>query len=190
MINIAGDLGVATNPRPNVRPLSLYTRRVDPGDMFSSLRTRGIYHGPKFQNTTQIEQDDKDSRSVSHMTIADRSVPNDLPPQYVLHPTTLDSVILSSYSALPDVGALEDDAKLPHSIQSLWVSSSISRETGHAFLCHTSLSHASSQNFRADSLVVDEQISKIHSPVLEMQGLVCQSMGRSSDSPGDKTDDK
>ena len=190
MIDFAGDLGVSTNPRPNVRPLSLYTRRVDPEDMFSSLRTRGIYHGPKFQNTTQIEQDGKDSRSVSHMTIADTSVANDLPPQYVLHPTTLDSVILSSYSALPGVGALENDAKLPHSIQSLWVSSSISRETGHAFLCHTSLSHASSQNFRADSLVVDEQTSKTHGPMLEVRGLVCQSMGHSSGSPGDKADDK
>ena len=190
MIDYAGDVGAATNPRSNVRPLSLYTRRVDPEDMFSSLKTRGIYHGPKFQNTTQIEQDGKDSRSVSHMTIADTSVANDLPPQHVLHPTTLDSVILSSYSALPGVGALEDDAKLPHSIQSLWVSSSISRETGHAFLCHTSLSHASLQNFRADSLVVDEQTSQTHGPVLEMQGLVCQSMGRNNGSPGDKVDDE
>ncbi|MCJ1472284.1 hypothetical protein MMC13_000931 [Lambiella insularis] len=187
--DLAGDLGIPTNSRSDVRPLPLYTRRVDPEDMFSSLRTWGIYHGPKFQNTTQIEQDGKDSRSVSHMTIADTSVPNDLPPQYVLHPTTLDSVILSSYSALPGVGALEDDAKLPHSIKSLWVSSSISRETGHAFLCHTSLSNASSQNFQADSLVADEQISKTHGPVLEIQGLVCHSMGRSSDSAGGKADE-
>ena len=98
MIDFAGDLGAVANPKLKVRPLSRYTRRIDPEDMFSSLRTRGIYHGPKFQNTTKIEQDGKDSRSVSHMTKADTSVPNDLPPQYVLHPTTLDSVILSSYT--------------------------------------------------------------------------------------------
>lgn len=190
MIDFVGDVGVATNSRPNIRPLSLYTRHVDPEDMFSSLRTRGIYHGHKFQNITKIEQDGKTSRSVSRTTVANTSVSNDLSPHFVLHPTTLDSIILSSYSALPGVGALEDDAKLPHSIRSLWVSSSISHDTGHAFLCHTSLLYASSQNFRANAVVVDEQISKSHSPVLEMQGLVCQSIGRSSGSPGDKSDNK
>lgn len=190
MIDFAVDLEVLTNPRPNICPLSLYTRRVDPEDMLSSLRTRGVYHGPKFQNIKQIEQDGKYSRSISHFTIANTSVPNDLPPQYILHPTTLDSIILSSYSALPGVGALEDDAKLPHSIESLWVSSSISCEAGHGFQCHTSLSYTSSQNFRADSLVVNEQKPETNGPVLEMKGLVCQSMGRSSGSLDEKNDDK
>jgi hypothetical protein len=70
------------------------------------------------------------------------------------------------------------------------VSSSISCENVHAFPCHTSLSHASSQDFQADSPVVGEQIFKTHGPVLEMQGLVCQSMARSSVIPSDKADDK
>ncbi|KAI1087095.1 hypothetical protein F5B19DRAFT_500382 [Rostrohypoxylon terebratum] len=170
---------VSTTQRPTKRPLSRYTRHIDPETMFSSLRSRGICHGPKFRNTTKIEQDGKESRSISYVTVADTVGANDLPCQHVLHPTTLDSVILSSYSTLPGVGSLEDDAKLPHSIQSLWVSSDISREAGHAFLAHTSLTHSSTQNFQADSIVYNENAPDSN-PVLEMQGLVCQSMGRSS----------
>ncbi|XXG96001.1 hypothetical protein Hte_002278 [Hypoxylon texense] len=183
IVDFVGSPGVESTSRLTKRPLSSYKRRVDPEDMFTSLRSRGIYHGPKFQNTTKIEQDGKESRSISHMRIADTAVANDLPRHPVIHPTTLDSVILSSYSALPGVGALEDDAKLPQSIQRLWVSNSISNQAGHAFSCHTSLVHANAQNFQADSLLVDEQT---HDSVLEMQGLVCQSMGRSSTSTGNK----
>ncbi|KAK7977184.1 hypothetical protein PG988_004674 [Apiospora saccharicola] len=185
IVDHAGSLGVAESPaRRTGRPLSSYRRGVDPEDMFSGLRARGIYHGPKFQNTLKIEQDGKEPRSVSLMRIADTAIENDLPRHHVLHPTTLDSVILSSYSALPGVGALDDDAKLPQSIRSLWVSDSISHETGRAFSCHTSLSHAGAQNFEADSLVVDNES---HTPVLEMKGLICQSMGRSSGTGGAAT---
>lgn len=182
--DLAGSLGVASEPRLKLRPLSRYTRHVDPEDMFSHLRARGIYHGPKFQNTTQVEQDGREPRSVTHMSIADTSVAKDLPREYVLHPTTLDSVLLSAYSSLPGVGALESDAKVPFSIQKLWVSSSIPRETGHVFRCHATMSSKTTQNFRADSLVVDGSASD-GGPVLEMQGLVCQSMG-SGGSSGDE----
>jgi acyl transferase domain-containing protein/NADPH:quinone reductase-like Zn-dependent oxidoreductase/NAD(P)-dependent dehydrogenase (short-subunit alcohol dehydrogenase family)/2-polyprenyl-3-methyl-5-hydroxy-6-metoxy-1,4-benzoquinol methylase len=176
-VDIVGSLGVADAPRLTKRPLSSYSRHVDPHDMFSSLRSRGIYHGPKFQNTARIVQDGHEPRCISYFTIADTSLAKEPPPSHVLHPTTLDSIILSSYSALPGVGALEDDAKLPHSIQKLWVSSNIGCEAGHAFQCHTSLSHVSSQNMQANLLVVDEQKPDAE-PVLEMVGLVCQSMGR------------
>ncbi|KAF3012580.1 t1pks [Neopestalotiopsis sp. 37M] len=173
-----------------LRPLSGYTRHVDPEDMFSSLRSRGIYHGPLFQNTLRIEQDGREDRSVSHVAIADTSVPDDLPSNTVLHPTTLDSVILSSYSALPGVGSEENDAKLPYSISSLWVSNNISHEAGHAFQCHTSLSHKTARNFRADAIVYDEHVSGARRRLLEMQGLVCQSMGRSRANLTDKSHNK
>ncbi|KAI8622911.1 hypothetical protein F5Y19DRAFT_483291 [Xylariaceae sp. FL1651] len=161
--------------RLSKRPLSSYKRRIDPQDMFTSLRSQGIYHGPKFQNTTAIEQDGRERRSISYISIAETAATNELADDFVLHPTTLDSVILSAYSALPGAGALEDDAKIPQSIQSLRVSSRISNQAGNAFCCHTSLLHANAQNLQADVLVIDNQA---HESVLEMKGLVCRSMGR------------
>ncbi|KAI0009530.1 hypothetical protein F4779DRAFT_369425 [Xylariaceae sp. FL0662B] len=183
--DLAGSPGVAATSRLTERPLSSYKRHFDPEDMLASLRSRGIYHGPKFQNITKIEQDGREPRSISLVSIVDTSVENDLARHPVLHPTTLDSVILSAYSALPSVGALEDDVKLPQSIQSLWVSSNISHQVGHTFSCQTSLVHANAQNFQANSLVLDGQT---RDSVLEMHGLVCQSMGRSSTIASD--DDK
>ncbi|KAI0973114.1 hypothetical protein F4678DRAFT_478324 [Xylaria arbuscula] len=186
VVDFVGSPGVASILRLGERPLSNYKRHVDPDDMFASLRSRGIHHGPKFQNTMKIEQHGKEPRSVSHITIADTSVMNDLARHYTLHPTTLDSVILSSYSALPGAGALEDDAKLPQSIKKLWVSNSISNQAGHAFACHTSLLNANSQKFQAESLVIDDQTND---SVLEMQGLACQSIGRSNASTNGKGND-
>ncbi|KAG6361752.1 hypothetical protein INS49_009980 [Diaporthe citri] len=182
---VGSSLPGTTTRNLTIRPLSQYTRKVDPEDMFASLRSKGIYHGPFFQNITAIEQDGRDSRSVSSLGIADTSsVAESLPQQHVLHPTTLDSIILSCYSALPGVGnpdGGDGDAKLPYSIQELWVSSSISREAGHVMKSHTSISHADSQNFQSDAVVVEDDGNKqTTGHVLELHGLVCQSMGGGS----------
>lgn len=183
---VAGSSLLGTSQNLTIHPLSRYTRRVDADDMFASLRSKGIYHGPLFQNTTAIEQDGRAARSVSSLKIADTAseVVEDLPRHHVLHPTTLDSVILSCYSALPSVGDIDSDdgdAKLPHSIQELWVSSSIGREAGRALKSYATISHKSPQSFQADTIVIqndgNEQTSQ---RVLELHGLVCRSMGSSS----------
>ncbi|KAI1171395.1 hypothetical protein F4777DRAFT_582964 [Nemania sp. FL0916] len=193
-----------TARRPlTVRPLSKYKRRVDPGDLFAGLRSKGIHHGPLFQNTTAIEQDGRDARSVASIRITDLSSPSsrdELPQHHVLHPTTLDSIILSCYSALPgtaDPTFDDGDAKLPHSIQELWVSSHISREARRGMKCHTSITHADSQSFRADAVVIEdenENEEQSSQPVLTMRGLGCQSMGGSgstvSSGEGTASDEK
>ncbi|RMZ82271.1 hypothetical protein DV738_g1896, partial [Chaetothyriales sp. CBS 135597] len=158
------------------QPLSGYTRHIDPRDMFASLQARGIQHGPKFRNTSKIVQDGKDQRAISHISIADTSVPKDLPRHHVLHPTTLDAVILSSYGALPGAGAFEDSAKVPQSIRKMWVSSQVSRQVAHSFQCDAALSYAGPQSFLADVAVLD---GETNAAVLEVQGLLCQSLGRS-----------
>jgi acyl transferase domain-containing protein/NADPH:quinone reductase-like Zn-dependent oxidoreductase/SAM-dependent methyltransferase len=185
-VDVAGTLAVSSAPKLVKIPLSSYCRHIDPHDLFSNLQSRGIHHGPKFQNTIKVVQDGHESRSVSYVKIADTSLANDLPRNHVLHPTTLDSIILSSYSALPGVGAFEDDAKLPYSIQKLWVCSGISCAPEHVFQCYTSVQYVSPQKMQGNSLVVDAEAPD-SGAVLEMQGLVCQSVGRSG-SVSDKTE--
>ena len=175
-VEFAGSPDATPTPSKR-RPLSGYTRHIDPRDMFASLQSRGIHHGPKFQNTTKIIQDGKEPRSISHITLADTSVAKDLPRQHVLHPTTLDSVILSSYGSLPGAGAYEESPKVPRSISRVWVSSRVSGKVGHSFQCDSSLSYAGTQSFQANVSVAD---GHTNAPVLEIQGLVCQSLGRSS----------
>ncbi|KND87310.1 Lovastatin diketide synthase LovF [Tolypocladium ophioglossoides CBS 100239] len=149
-----------------------FTRRVDPEDMFATLRTKGLNHGPMFQNTTSIVQDgkSKEARCATTIEIAD------LGHKHVLHPTTLDSVFISSYAALPGAGAASDDSpKVPQSIQKLWVSSNMATTAGHSFACNTKLSHRDARSYEADVFVVDGGET-----VLELQGFVGQSLGRSA----------
>ncbi|KAK4064095.1 uncharacterized protein Triagg1_9251 [Trichoderma aggressivum f. europaeum] len=164
-----------------LRPLSAYTRHKDPRDMFAHLRARGVYHGPLFQNTTKIVQDGREPRSITDVTVRYESAADTDPVaaarESVLHPITLDAVVVSFFSALPGVGAQVEDPRLPRSIEAMWVSSRISREDGHTLRCDTSLSHDNPQGGRADVIVVDGQTGVT---VLEIQGLACSSLGRGS----------
>ncbi|KAF7554212.1 hypothetical protein G7Z17_g3048 [Cylindrodendrum hubeiense] len=148
-----------------------FTRRVDPEDMFAILRTKGLNHGPLFQNTTSIVQDgkSKEARCVTTIEIAD------LGRKHVLHPTTLDSIFISSYAALPGAGAANDDSpKVPQSIEKLWVSSDIATAAGHNLTCNTKLPHRDARSYEADVSVVDGAET-----VLELQGFVGRSLGHS-----------
>ncbi|MCJ1379055.1 hypothetical protein MMC17_002155 [Xylographa soralifera] len=163
------------------RPLSTYTRHKDPQDMFANLRARGVYHGPLFQNTTKIIQDGREPRSISEITIR-HEASSDTDPvvaaqNTLLHPITLDAIVLGFYSTLPSVGALQEDPKLPHSVKSMWVSSHISREIGHTMRCDTLLLHDDSKSGSADITVLDGQTD---ATMLTIQGLECASLGRGS----------
>lgn len=172
----------ATSSKSEERgPLSAYTRHKDPRDMFANLRARGVYHGPLFQNTTKIVQDGRTRRSVCDIQIRHESSVDTDPvaaaQNTVLHPITLDAIVVSFFSTLPGVGALMEDAKLPRSIENMWVSSHISREAGSTLHCDTSLSYDDAQSGRADVTVAD---GKTDATVVEIQGLVCVFLGRGS----------
>lgn len=159
-----------------------YARRIDPADMFGSLRSLGIHHGPMFQNVKSIKQSGTEPRAETTVAVADTSVPNDIPRRPVIHPATLDSVIVSVFAALPRAGAREDCARVPRSIGKIWVSSKISHEPGHRFKTYSSIRHSDSQTVQSDVVVVDENDALTGNviPVLEIQGLVLQSLGQSA----------
>ncbi|KAH6641044.1 hypothetical protein F5144DRAFT_618689 [Chaetomium tenue] len=147
-----------------------YTRRVHPDDLFAELHMKGIQHGPMFQNTTNIVQDGRSTepRCVTTIEVADFGS------QHVVHPTTLDSVIISSYAALSGSGAGNDSAMLPRLIQKLWVSSHMATTAGHTFMCNTRAPRQDAQGSEAHMSVVDGAEA-----VIEVQGFVCQSLGQS-----------
>jgi acyl transferase domain-containing protein/NADPH:quinone reductase-like Zn-dependent oxidoreductase/ubiquinone/menaquinone biosynthesis C-methylase UbiE len=178
MIMVAREAATASAERS---PLSTYTRHKDPQDMFASLRARGVYHGPLFQNTTKIIQDGREPRSICDITIQHEASTDTDPvvaaQNTLVHPITLDAVVLGFYSTLPSVGALQEDPKLPRSIKSMWVSSNISHEIGHTLRCDTSLLHDDAQSGNADITVIDGETD---ATVLTIQGLECASLGRGS----------
>lgn len=171
--------------------LSGYTRPFDPNDFYANLSRIGLKQGPKFQNIKSIIQPSQTKLSVATFVVADTNVAESLPPNHVIHPTTLTSIVQAGYTALPRAGTRLDCAMVPSSIHELWVSHQISREPGHLFEARSSLGHADTQSVRANISVIDgNEIGSTRS-VLEIEGLMLQSFGRgaspkSSDKPWEK----
>jgi ubiquinone/menaquinone biosynthesis C-methylase UbiE len=97
---------------------------VDIEALFSGLRDRGIYHGPEFRNL--MDSRTAGQRAITNFAIAEIACTEH---DYVLHPTTLDSVLQASFSSLPQ----EMDKNimvLPRFIRSLTVPKSFKRQGG------------------------------------------------------------
>ncbi|ROW12025.1 hypothetical protein VPNG_05286 [Cytospora leucostoma] len=154
-----------------------YARRIDPADLFTNLRSVGIYHGAMFRNIKKIVQSGKEPRAETTVTVADTTVPGDLPRDPVLHPTTLDSFIVSIYAALARAGGAEDTARIPRSFRNISVSAKISHEPGHNFKVYPSVQRLDPHILQCNVVVFDEDH---HSPVVEMQEISLQSLGASA----------
>ena len=163
------------------RKITGYALGIDPGDVFSGMRSVGINHGPMFQNLKTVMQYGRGRRSVSTLAVGDHSVQNDVVRNHVIHPTTLDAIFVAAYTALPGVGSGELSPQVPRSIGNLRVLKNISRETGHVFKAYTTLDHADAQKMEANISLInddgDDDDSVEVLPVLEIEGLVCQSLG-------------
>ena len=168
-----------SGPQSEPKPLRGYSKNVDPGDIFASMRSVGIYHGPVFQNLKNVQVGKR--QSVSTLSVADVAsmMPVNYQHKHVIHPTTLDSVFVSAYSALLAASPRQDSAKVPKTIKNLWVSHSINSGIGHKFQSYVKVQRTDSRSFQSGISLVDagENGDVSQQPVLVMDGFVCQSLG-------------
>lgn len=182
ILQSAGDEGGRWSwlgPQSEPKPLRGYSKKIDPEDMFASMRSQSIYHGPVFQNLETVQVGE--SQSVSTLCVADVAsmMPANHQHKHVIHPTTLDSVFVSAYSAILGAGPRQENPKVPKSIKNLWVSHSINPEIGHKFDSYVKVQHADSKSFQSSVSLVDtsEDGDALQQPVLMMDGFVCQTLG-------------
>jgi acyl transferase domain-containing protein/NADPH:quinone reductase-like Zn-dependent oxidoreductase len=166
------------NSLPSLDQEIRHARQIDPNDMWSTLEPLGIKYGPTFRNISNIRQSKKELRSTSTITVADTSVPNDLPRNHIIHPSTLDAVAQAAFTALPGAAFYQQSPRVFQSIERLWVSNKINREAGQSFQCHTKLDYADVQGIRAGVVLVDQ-----NRPVVEVHGLQLRSMGGNRTQP-------
>lgn len=162
---------------PGVLNSSVYTRKIDPRDIWKSLKSVGIYHGPAFQHLDSI-QSNRDG-SLTTLSIGDTRalMPKNYQREHVIHPTTLDSIIQSVYSVLPRIGETSGPAFIPRSIKAMRISARIASDPGHQLKVFSKLDHLDSLVFRSNISVLNDSNDSISALVLEISGLSCQSVG-------------
>ncbi|KAL2128609.1 hypothetical protein VTI74DRAFT_8937 [Chaetomium olivicolor] len=157
---------------------SAYRIRISPGDIYASLRSGGICHGPIFQNLRSIRARNK--QSVTSFVVADTeaAMPKRHQHQHVVHPTTLDSVFQAAYTAVPGAGNSVGTPKVPRSIRKLWIANDISSLAGHPFKAFTDLRNIESHSMTTSITVIDASPDdSVPSPVVTIEGFVYQSIG-------------
>lgn len=155
-------------------------QKIEPHDLYMSLKQTGLNHGPVFQNLTSIQAGS--SKSSCEFVIADSAatMPFQFQQDHILHPTTLDSIFQAVYTALPLAGKRQDVAMLPRSIRSLYVSGDITTQPGDTLAIDSSVKSLSAQGFESDATVALACGRGLGSPLLELKGLYCQSLGTSA----------
>ncbi len=157
-----------------------YRSYISPRDLYATLRSGGISHGPIFQNVHSIRA--RTRQSVTSFIVADSesTMPKNHQHPHVVHPTTLDSVFQAAYTAVPGAGSILGTPKVPRSIRKLWVAQSISAVAGHPFKAYTDLAHSDSQTMSTSITVADgltDTNDTFQSPVISIEDLVYQSIG-------------
>ncbi|KAK4238694.1 hypothetical protein C8A03DRAFT_14873 [Achaetomium macrosporum] len=165
-------------------PLSSYPKKMNPKDLFKSLHAVGVTHGPSFQNLTRIRMADGKSLVTFDVTDSAATMPGRYQQPHVIHPITLDAVFQAAYSTLSADGRKLVGASVPRSIKRLYISSQIGSETGHHLKEYSRLLQHSRQGFDVSAAVLpdDEGYANANTtPVIEMDTMHFQSLGRSAD---------
>lgn len=148
------------------------TSPIDIEVLFSGLRDRGIYHGPIFQNL--IDSRAAGERAVTNFAVSEIACQEH---DYVLHPTTLDSILQASFSSLPDnVGG--DSMVLPRSIRNLNVPKTLKRQGGEKLRAFTELVKADKRGYTSNITIVSADSSPEDTSFLELHGFFGQAVPR------------
>lgn len=153
---------------------------IDIESLFSGLRERGIYHGPIFQNL--LDSRASGERAITNFKIAEIACEEH---DYVLHPTTLDSVMQASFSSLPkDMDS--DTMVLPRSIGSIFVPRDLKRQGGDMLRAFTELVKSDKRGYTSNIMVtaVDSENS---TTFFQMQDFFGQAVPRSADDANEET---
>ncbi|KAH8651356.1 reducing type I polyketide synthase [Xylariales sp. PMI_506] len=159
----------------------------EPDSVFEFFRSVGIHHGITFRNLVSVKSD-RQGKSVATVKVPDSaaSMPGNFQRDHLIHPTTLDSIIVAAYTSLPGRGSIHKSAMVPRSIKRMYISADIGRASGDTLDVHSNLNQSSQQGFHASSVVRSSSQSSMK-PFLKIEDLYCMSIGGASQSLSDQS---
>ena len=132
-----------------------------PDAIFGFFRSVGIFHGESFRNLRNVKTGA--AKSITTFEVVDSAtlMPAQSQQPHLIHPTTLDSVIVAAYSSLPGCGTRQKNAMVPRSIKNMFISADIDRAPGDLLQAHSSRLQGDEQSFHASVAVSNSSSSKV-----------------------------
>lgn len=158
-----------------------YFRAIHPNDLFQSLRTAGVNHGPLFQNLLSVRAGSQKSVTAFEVANMTAVMPGKHQAEHVIHPVTLDAVFQGAYAAMSMDAQRTVGAAVPRSIKKMYISEQISRDAGHRFQSYANLHGYNSQGFDTSMALVSNSQDSLSIPLVEIEGMYYQSLGLSED---------
>ena len=156
---------------------------VDTESIFTEMRKMNIYHGPTFQNLISCRA----AADKAITTFAISTAAPDLGQDYVLHPTTLDTIFQAFYVGVPEE-TKKGATVVPRSVRSMFVPSELKRHTGEQLCAFTNLVKTDRRGATSNAVVVNDDVKGGSTSFLQIDGFYCQSVPRSEgDEPGSKS---
>ncbi|KAL9085033.1 MAG: hypothetical protein Q9165_007774 [Trypethelium subeluteriae] len=149
------------------------TNNVKPEDFYATWDARGLNYGPLFRPITEIRS--TDGIGCCSLEISDtRSVmPHEYEYDHLLHPTTLDAVFQTFFSAITDC----TQGMVPTSIDSLFIAADLPKGVGAKFCGFTKAARVGFRHFAGPLVMSDESWNQ---PKIIIKGFLGTELGASS----------
>ena len=145
-------------------------RDLDVTSLYATMRQMNIYHGPAFQNLLDgLTASGKTITSLSISSVASEAF------DYVIHPTTLDTIIQATFGGFPDE-LIQGFMVLPRSIGNMFVPCDLNRQAGSRLKAFTDFRKSSRRGFASNVAVSSVNGDGSSSSFLRMEDFHCQAV--------------
>lgn len=175
---------IAPRSEPFFAP-GVQVKGVDPQSIYTDMRKMNIYHGPAFQNL--IECRAGGNRAITTFGVGAAAQHEDQ--NYVLHPTTLDTVFQAFYITVPEE-TKKDATVVPRSVRSMFVSPDLKRQPGEKLRAYTDLVKAERRGATASAVVVNDEVEDSSACSLQIDGFYSQGVSRAGGDEANATKSK
>ncbi|KAI1412829.1 hypothetical protein F5Y13DRAFT_199683 [Hypoxylon sp. FL1857] len=125
------------------------TQDVDAASVYATLCQMGLHHGPAFQNLLGgVAAGGKAILDLSIPVVASETF------DYVIHPTTLDTIIQATYGGLPK-GLYQGSMVLPRAMNRMFIPNNFKRQAGSELKVYTELRKSGKRGFTSNVAVSD-----------------------------------
>ncbi|AEO67408.1 polyketide synthase [Thermothielavioides terrestris NRRL 8126] len=153
---------------------------VHPESFFAVLRSMKLFHGPLFRN--MVSSRASTEKSVTTLAVSPAAGQGE-PKPYVLHPTTMDSLVHAAYVSIP-AATMRGSMVVPRSVRHLYVPRTVNRLVGDKMTAFVNLQHADRRGALLSGVAVNGRGNDhdVSAPRLELDGLYCQAVPLETDS--------